>query len=105
MHCSKRPFLVRSRDDVLTCARHMQADALAPIFLTSSVTGQVSLAGRLWFGELSSWMGTAVLSLWLQRMQLQRGCAPALQAPPDAPACRPAVQPALAVCSLDTYVH
>ncbi len=29
---------VRTRDDVLTCARHMHSDALAPIFLTSSVT-------------------------------------------------------------------
>ena len=35
--CSKRPFLVRNADDVLTCARHMHADSLAPIFLTSSV--------------------------------------------------------------------
>ncbi|KAL4858377.1 GTP-binding protein 1 [Chlorella vulgaris] len=35
----KRPFLVRTRDDVLTCARHMHVDSLAPIFLTSSVTG------------------------------------------------------------------
>lgn len=31
---------VRSQDDVLTCARHMHMDSLAPIFLTSSVTGQ-----------------------------------------------------------------
>ncbi|KAK9862034.1 hypothetical protein WJX84_006471 [Apatococcus fuscideae] len=35
----KKPFMVRSRDDVLTCARHMHTDSLAPIFLTSSVTG------------------------------------------------------------------
>ena len=35
------PPQVRTTDDVLTCARHMHADALAPIFLTSSVTGQV----------------------------------------------------------------
>lgn len=31
--------MVRTRDDVLTCARHIHTDALAPIFLTSSVTG------------------------------------------------------------------
>ena len=31
---------VRTQDDVMTCARHMHTDSLAPIFLTSSVTGQ-----------------------------------------------------------------
>lgn len=36
----KRPFVVRSIEDVITCAQHMHADSLAPIFLTSSVTGQ-----------------------------------------------------------------
>ncbi|KAK9810446.1 hypothetical protein WJX72_010850 [[Myrmecia] bisecta] len=35
----KKPFMVRTRDDVLTCARHIHTDSLAPIFLTSSVTG------------------------------------------------------------------
>ncbi len=40
----KRPFMVRSRADVLTCARHIDSDALAPIFLTSSVTGAPLLA-------------------------------------------------------------
>ena len=30
---------VRTQDDVITCARHMHTDSLAPIFLTSSVTG------------------------------------------------------------------
>ena len=35
----KRPFMVRTQADVLTCARHIDSDALAPIFLTSSVTG------------------------------------------------------------------
>jgi GTPase len=34
---------VRTRDDVLTCARHIHSDALAPIFLTSSVTGTALL--------------------------------------------------------------
>ena len=39
----KRPFMVRSQADVLTCARRAQdSDALAPIFLTSSVTGMPS---------------------------------------------------------------
>ena len=31
---------MRTQDDVITCARHMHTDSLAPIFLTSSVTGQ-----------------------------------------------------------------
>ncbi len=35
----KRPFMVRTEADVLTCARHIDTDALAPIFMTSSVTG------------------------------------------------------------------
>ena len=35
----KRPFMVRNQADVLTCARHIDSDALAPIFMTSSVTG------------------------------------------------------------------
>jgi hypothetical protein len=35
----KRPFLVRSIDDALLAARVMGAEALAPIFLTSAVTG------------------------------------------------------------------
>ncbi|KAL4427868.1 hypothetical protein ABPG75_001957 [Micractinium tetrahymenae] len=48
----KRPFLVRSRDDVLTCARHMHTDSLAPIFLTSSVTGQGLDLIRLFYNLL-----------------------------------------------------
>jgi GTPase len=35
----KKPFLVRSVDDVLLCARNIHTDSLAPIFLTSAVTG------------------------------------------------------------------
>ncbi len=35
----KKPFLVRSEEDVLLCARNMNTDSLAPIFLTSAVTG------------------------------------------------------------------
>lgn len=49
---SKRPFLVRSLDDVVTASRHMHADALAPIFLTSSVTGQGLDLVRLWYNLL-----------------------------------------------------
>lgn len=48
----KRPFLVRTVDDVLTCARHMHADSLAPIFLTSSVTGQGLDLIRLFYNLL-----------------------------------------------------
>lgn len=36
----KKPFLVRSVDDVLLCARNINSDSLAPIFLTSAVTGE-----------------------------------------------------------------
>ncbi|GIL71540.1 hypothetical protein Vretifemale_1902 [Volvox reticuliferus] len=36
----KKPFLVRSQEDVLLCARNMNTDSLAPIFLTSAVTGK-----------------------------------------------------------------
>jgi hypothetical protein len=36
----KKPFLVRTVDDVLLCARNMNTDSLAPIFLTSAVTGR-----------------------------------------------------------------
>lgn len=48
----KRPFIVRSKDDVLTCARHIHSDALAPIFLTSSVTGQGLDLVRLFYSLL-----------------------------------------------------
>jgi len=36
----KKPFLIRSVDDCLLASRLMAGEALAPIFLTSSVTGQ-----------------------------------------------------------------
>lgn len=36
----KKPFLVRNQEDVLLCARNMNTDSLAPIFLTSAVTGE-----------------------------------------------------------------
>eukprot|EP01026_Neomeris_dumetosa_P083875 TRINITY_DN9778_c0_g1_i8.p1 TRINITY_DN9778_c0_g1~~TRINITY_DN9778_c0_g1_i8.p1 ORF type:complete len:582 (-),score=67.91 TRINITY_DN9778_c0_g1_i8:226-1971(-) len=36
----KKPFLVRTLDDVFTCACNMSTESLAPIFLTSSVTGR-----------------------------------------------------------------
>lgn len=48
----KRPFMVRTRDDVLTCARHIHSDALAPIFLTSSVTGEGLELVRLFYSLL-----------------------------------------------------
>lgn len=35
----KKPFLVKSIDDALLASRMMGAEALAPIFLTSAVTG------------------------------------------------------------------
>ena len=45
----KRPITVRNRADVLLCARNIHADALAPIFLTSSVTGEGLDLVRLFF--------------------------------------------------------
>lgn len=36
----KRPITVRTEADVLLCAKNIHADSLAPIFLTSSVTGE-----------------------------------------------------------------
>lgn len=48
----KKPFMVRNRDDVLTCARHMHTDSLAPVFLTSSVTGEGLELVRLFYNLL-----------------------------------------------------
>lgn len=57
------PQQVRSRDDVLTCVRHMHTDSLAPIFLTSSVTGQGLDLIRLFYNLLPQrhnwWAGQA----------------------------------------------
>jgi len=50
----KRPFMVRTVDDTLTCARHMHTDSLAPIFLTSSVTGDGLDLIRLFYSVLPS---------------------------------------------------
>lgn len=36
----KRPIMVRNISDVLLCARNIHADSLAPIFMTSAVTGE-----------------------------------------------------------------
>ena len=43
---------VRNKDDVLTCARHMHTDSLAPIFMTSSVTGEGLELVRLFYNLL-----------------------------------------------------
>lgn len=48
----KKPFMVRNKDDVLTCARHMHTDSLAPVFLTSSVTGEGLELVRLFYNLL-----------------------------------------------------
>lgn len=36
----KKPYLVRGHDEVITAARNITTDSLAPIFLTSAVTGR-----------------------------------------------------------------
>ena len=43
---------MRSLDDTLTCARHMHTDSLAPIFMTSSVTGDGLDLIRLFYNLL-----------------------------------------------------
>ena len=43
---------VRSRDDVLTCARHMHTATLAPVLLTSAVTGDGLDLVRLFYNLL-----------------------------------------------------
>ncbi|KXZ51478.1 hypothetical protein GPECTOR_12g441 [Gonium pectorale] len=48
----KKPFLVRSMEDVLLCARNMNTDSLAPIFLTSAVTGKGLDLVRLFYNLL-----------------------------------------------------
>mmetsp|Transcript_39503 Transcript_39503/g.87887 ORF Transcript_39503/g.87887 Transcript_39503/m.87887 type:complete len:658 (-) Transcript_39503:428-2401(-) len=45
----KKPFLVRNVDDVLLCARNVNTDSLAPIFLTSAVTGKGLELVRLFY--------------------------------------------------------
>lgn len=35
----KMPLVVRCEEDLYTCVRHMVDDTVAPIFLTSAVTG------------------------------------------------------------------
>lgn len=54
----KRPITVRNVADVLLCARNIHADSLAPIFLTSSVTGEGLDLVKLFFKLLpqrTSW--------------------------------------------------
>lgn len=48
----KKPFLIKSRDDVITCARYMHSDSLAPIFMTSAVTGEGLEFVRLFYNLL-----------------------------------------------------
>ena len=48
----KKPFLIRTVDDVLLCARNMNTDSLAPIFLTSAVTGKGLDLVRLFYNLL-----------------------------------------------------
>ena len=55
---------VRNREDTLTCARHMHTDSLAPIFLTSSVTGSGLDLVRLFYNLLPqriNWHGPLLL--------------------------------------------
>jgi len=61
----KRPFVVRSTKDVVTCARNIQSANLAPIFLTSAVTGR----------------GLSLLRSFLNLMPQVRGPTFASQAP------------------------
>ena len=49
---TSRLVQVRSKEDVLTCARHIHTDSLAPVFLTSSVTGDGLELVKLFFNLL-----------------------------------------------------
>lgn len=42
----KKPYLVRGPGEVLTAARNITTDSLAPIFLTSAVTGDATSQHR-----------------------------------------------------------
>ena len=48
----KKPILVKTRDDVIMCAKHIHSNTLAPIFLTSCVTGQGLDLVKLFFNLL-----------------------------------------------------
>ncbi|CAD7702796.1 unnamed protein product [Ostreobium quekettii] len=48
----KKPIIVRSEADVLLCAKNIMADSLAPIFLTSAVTGEGLDLVRMFFNLL-----------------------------------------------------
>ncbi|GMH39650.1 hypothetical protein BSKO_07548 [Bryopsis sp. KO-2023] len=48
----KRPIMVRTISDVLMCARNIHADSLAPIFMTSAVTGEGLDLMRMFFNLL-----------------------------------------------------
>lgn len=48
----KKPLLIRTVGDVITAARHMQNEAIAPIILTSSVSGEGLDLVRLMFNLL-----------------------------------------------------
>ncbi len=43
---------MRTLEDVYTCARHIHTDSLAPVFLTSSVTGDGLELVRMFFNLL-----------------------------------------------------
>lgn len=48
----KKPLLIRTAGDVITAARHMQNESIAPIILTSSVSGEGLDLVRLMFNLL-----------------------------------------------------
>jgi GTPase len=64
---------VRSLEDVYTCARHIHSDALAPVFLTSSVTGDGLELVRAFFNLLPQ------RQRWADRVRLR------LRLPPTCP--------------------
>jgi hypothetical protein len=66
---------VRSRDDVLTCARHMHTATLAPVLLTSAVTGDGLDLVRLFYNLLP------LRQRWAERARSR----PVPRAPPGAP--------------------
>jgi hypothetical protein len=72
----KKPYLVHGHDEVLTAARNITSDSLAPIFLTSAVTGaqrgEEAAAGQVVVWALG-WVHPAGLNQHASRLSgLQR---------------------------------
>lgn len=66
----KKPLLIRTAGDVITAARHMQNEAIAPIILTSSVSGDGLELVRLMFNLLPQVCALGWKCMWLKQIQM-----------------------------------